>query len=66
MTCRETIECVHEPFGDAFYYGPERISPLYIHDEDAIVKSGFKNSTYAVVLRSILDDVEVIFLLYDG
>ena len=59
MTCHETLTCFHEPFGDAFYYGPERISPTYMHNEAAIKKSGFENSTYDVVLRNIVDHVEV-------
>ena len=59
MTCHETITCIHEPFGDSFYYGPERISPTYMHNEAAIKKSGFETSTYDVVLRNIFDYVEV-------
>ena len=49
MTRRDTIKCIHEPFGDAFYYGPERLSARYENDIAARVDSGFNNSTYQTV-----------------
>lgn len=54
MTRRETLKCVHEPFGDAFYYGPERLSSRFEKDEKARVDSGFSESTF----QSIFDDIE--------
>ncbi|KAJ5091186.1 hypothetical protein NUU61_006056 [Penicillium alfredii] len=53
MTQRDTIQCVHEPFGDAFYYGPERLSGRFAHDEQARLESGFSKSTYSTVLERI-------------
>jgi hypothetical protein len=50
MTQRDTIQCVHEPFGDAFYYGPERLSDRFADDEQARLDSGFANSTYSTVM----------------
>lgn len=50
MTQRSTIQCVHEPFGDAFYYGPERLSHRFEDDEQARVSSGFSKSTYQTVV----------------
>ncbi|KAJ5188037.1 hypothetical protein N7491_004361 [Penicillium cf. griseofulvum] len=52
MTQRDTIQCVHEPFGDAFYYGPERLSSRFAGDEHAQERldSGFANSTYSTVV----------------
>lgn len=50
MTQRDTIQCVHEPFGDAFYYGPERLSSRFADDEQARLDSGFANSTYSTVM----------------
>ncbi|KAJ5333032.1 uncharacterized protein MYU51_005235 [Penicillium brevicompactum] len=50
MTQRDTIQCVHEPFGDAFYYGPERLSSRFSGDEQARLDSGFANSTYSTVM----------------
>ena len=50
MTRRDTLTCVHEPFGDAFYYGPERLSSRYENDEKQRVESGFSNSTFGTIL----------------
>lgn len=53
MTRRETLRCIHEPFGDAFYYGPERLSERYEADEQARVASGFSRSTFKAVFDRI-------------
>lgn len=53
MTRRDTLDCIHEPFGDAFYFGPERLSERYADDEEARIKSGFSNITY----RDVMDDI---------
>ena len=50
MTRRDTLKCIHEPFGDAFYYGAERLSTRFENDEQTRVDSGFENSTYQTVL----------------
>ncbi|KAL1980012.1 hypothetical protein VTN96DRAFT_4809 [Rasamsonia emersonii] len=50
---RETLRCIHEPFGDAFYYGPERLSERYEEDEQARVASGFSRSTFKTVFDRI-------------
>lgn len=50
MTRRESLQCVHEPFGDAFYYGPERLSSRYEGNEQERMDSGFHNTTYQTVL----------------
>lgn len=50
MTRRNDIQCVHEPFGDAFYYGPERLSDRFEADEQARLDSGFSQSTFKTVL----------------
>lgn len=57
MTRNETLNCVHEPFGDAFYYGPERLSPRYEHDEEWRIKTGFNNSTFQTIFDHI-DNLE--------
>ncbi|KAH0837563.1 hypothetical protein AYO21_05051 [Fonsecaea monophora] len=51
---RKDLTCVHEPFGDAFYYGPERMSVRYENDEDARNASGYRDSTY----KTIFDRLE--------
>ncbi len=53
MTRRNDIACVHEPFGDAFYYGPERLSARFENDEEVRINSGFANSTYKTVMDRI-------------
>ncbi|KAL8886498.1 MAG: hypothetical protein Q9192_006473 [Flavoplaca navasiana] len=54
MTQRDTLKAVHEPFGDAFYYGSERLSSRYEDDVSGREDSGFTRSTY----RTILDRFE--------
>jgi hypothetical protein len=53
MTQRDSLECVHEPFGDAFYFGPERLSDRYEDDDEARNSSGFSETTYKHVLEQI-------------
>ncbi|KAF2430960.1 hypothetical protein EJ08DRAFT_733721 [Tothia fuscella] len=53
MTCRDTLQCVHEPFGDAWYFGPERLHDRYEKDEKAREESGYANSTYKTIFDSI-------------
>jgi hypothetical protein len=55
MTRHDILHCIHEPFGDAFYYGPERLSERFEDDEEARKKSGFAEVTYKDVLDQILD-----------
>ena len=50
MTRRDTVKCIHEPFGDAFYYGVERLSIRFENDEQTRADSGFENSTYQTIL----------------
>lgn len=52
-TCQDTLACVHEPFGDAFYFGPERLSTRYEKDEKAREESGYMNSTYKTIFERI-------------
>jgi hypothetical protein len=54
MTCRDTLQCIHEPFGDAWYYGPERLCDRFENDEKARLESGFANATY----RDIFENIE--------
>jgi hypothetical protein len=53
MTRRDILTCVHEPFGDAFYFGPERLSTRYENDEKARVESGFADSTFKTIFGRI-------------
>lgn len=56
MTRRDILNCAHEPFGDAFYYGPERLSERFADDEEARIKSGFAKSTYRTIMDRLEDD----------
>ncbi|GAB1320122.1 hypothetical protein MFIFM68171_10332 [Madurella fahalii] len=58
MTRRDILYCVHEPFGDAFYFGPERLSERYENDEEARKASGFSNVTYKDVVDRLLNPTE--------
>ncbi|KAI9701204.1 MAG: hypothetical protein M1836_001873 [Candelina mexicana] len=53
MTRRDILTCVHEPFGDAFYFGPERLSERYEADEKGRNETGFSDSTFKTVLDRI-------------
>jgi hypothetical protein len=50
---RKNLTCIHEPFGDAFYFGPERLGTRYENDEKARQESGFADSTYQTILDRI-------------
>lgn len=53
MTQRDTLQTIHEPFGDAFYYGPERMGSRFESDEKAREQSGFAQSTFKTILERI-------------
>ena len=54
MTRRNSLQTIHEPFGDAYYYGPERMGSRFEEDEQAREESGFATSTF----KTILDRIE--------
>lgn len=49
------LHCIHEPFGDAFYYGPERLGRRYDGDAHSQERadSGFSSTTFAQVVASL-------------
>jgi hypothetical protein len=55
---RPDLNCIHEPFGDAFYFGPERLSERYADDEEARKLSGFQDATYATVVSRLRAEIE--------
>lgn len=57
MTRTDILTCIHEPFGDAFYYGPERLSGRYENAPEAREKSGFANVTYKTVVDKIDEEM---------
>lgn len=50
---RADLNCIHEPFGDAFYFGPERLAERYADDEEARIKSGFSDVTFKTVVDQL-------------
>lgn len=59
MTRRDILESVHEPFGDAFYYGPEFLSDRFRDDAAGREASGFSHKTYKDVLDEIMESGKV-------
>lgn len=57
MTRTDILTCIHEPFGDAFYYGPERLSERYENDPEAREKSGFADVTFKTVVDKIDEEM---------
>ena len=55
MTRGDTIQCIHEPFGDAFYFGPEKMSPAFADNPEKCSRTGHAESTYASIISSIED-----------
>ncbi|EWG46635.1 hypothetical protein FOQG_03723 [Fusarium oxysporum f. sp. raphani 54005] len=55
MARRDILESVHEPFGDAFYYGPEILSDRFRNDTATREQSGFSQKTYKDVLNEVMD-----------
>lgn len=60
MTRPDILQCVHEPFGDAYYYGPERLAGRYEDDEQSRLESGFGESTFQTIFDRInRENIEV-------
>jgi hypothetical protein len=53
MTRHKSLQCVHEPFGDAYYFGPERLAERYENDAEARKESGYVESTYRTIFDRI-------------
>ena len=59
MTRQEDLSCAHEPFGDAFYFGPEHLGARFANEPKLREESGFVNTTYKDVLDSLLKQDKV-------
>lgn len=55
MTRRDILESIHEPFGDAFYFGPEFLSDRFRDDVATRESSGYAQKTYKDILESIME-----------
>lgn len=62
MTRRDVLKSIHEPFGDAFYFGPESLSERYRDDPAGREASGYATKTYKDVLDEF-SNTEVRLLL---
>nr|POF18046.1 hypothetical protein CFP56_13457 [Quercus suber] len=58
MTRRDALQTIHEPFGDAFYYGPERMGIRYEADEQVRRESGFADSSFQSILDRIAREAQ--------
>ncbi|RYP91012.1 hypothetical protein DL770_002842 [Monosporascus sp. CRB-9-2] len=56
MTRRDSLVCEHEPFGDPFYYGPERLGDRFENDPEVRENSGFSQTTYQDILDRFEQD----------
>ena len=54
MTRRDILKNYHEPFGDAFYFGPEFLSQRFKDDAAYRQNSGSGNKTY----RDVIEDFQ--------
>lgn len=55
MARRDILECAHEPFGDAFYFGPEFMSDRFRHDAATRQSSEYRDTTFKSVLERLED-----------
>lgn len=49
---RKDVVCIHEPFGEAFYYGPERLSDRYTDEECS--HSEHSSTNFQSVVKDII------------
>lgn len=63
MTRTDILESVHEPFGDAFYYGPEFLSDRFRDDAAGRESSGFSQKTYKNIFNEMEEAAQVSFSL---
>lgn len=56
MTRRDALQCVHEPFGDAYYFGPERLGDRFMNDTAAREASGSSEKSYQDIVTFIEDE----------
>jgi len=63
MTCCDSLEVSHEPFGDVWYFGREKLCSRYSDEERQ--KSGYADTTYEDVIDELaqLGKSTVSFLL---
>lgn len=55
MTRDEDVICLHEPFSDAYHWGPEKLSERYEDVEKRRAENGYATFTYQRALQVIND-----------
>ncbi|KAI1267889.1 hypothetical protein F5Y18DRAFT_442283 [Xylariaceae sp. FL1019] len=55
LTRAEDIQCVHEPFSDAYHWGPEKLTERYENVEVLRAEKGLEEYTYRAALDAIDD-----------
>ena len=53
MNNGDVYACLHEPFGDPYYYGPERIK--FEKNDDIATKRGVSIKTWREVIDGIME-----------
>jgi len=56
MTRTDVFRCMHEPFTDPFYFGPERLAERFAHLESRRLSSGKAEETYRDVMEAIAEE----------
>ncbi|CAK7274033.1 hypothetical protein SEPCBS119000_005961 [Sporothrix epigloea] len=54
MTRQDDLVCAHEPFGDAYYFGPEHLGLRFADQPQVRESSDYVHTTYKDVLDSLL------------
>ncbi|CAK7274650.1 hypothetical protein SEPCBS57363_006272 [Sporothrix epigloea] len=54
MTRQDDLVCAHEPFGDAYYFGPEHLGSRFADEPQIREESDYANTTYKEVLDQLL------------
>lgn len=64
---REDVTCIHEPFDNAFFWGPERLHTRHENDEKARRDSGGSEVTYKAafdVIQNAQQEVSKAIFIY--
>ncbi|KIY47786.1 hypothetical protein FISHEDRAFT_65949 [Fistulina hepatica ATCC 64428] len=63
LTCSDEFICLHEPLSQAFYYGPEHISPRYVSEPPPILGHATTRSVHSLIFdRQRATDLRRVFV----
>ena len=65
MTRPDVLNCLHEPFAEPFYFGPERMAERYTNglNENRRLASGHKKTNYYDVMEKIKMELDKVSYL---